>query len=132
MLRVRHFGVELERVDLALHVRHRGERGVRGRRDRREARRQLVDAVAVAHPDVQARTGLRVIRRTDVRELEIEVHVGGGIELVHGQDAGAVAGTDSPAAADHPPAVALQSVWKLAGRPISGCGSSPLPRPTAR
>ena len=51
--RVRDLGVELHGVVTARLVRHRGERRIRRRRHWHEARRQRVDAVAVAHPHVE-------------------------------------------------------------------------------
>ena len=50
---VGHFRVELHAVEARAVVRHRRERRIRGRRDRRESRRHRLDAVAMAHPDVE-------------------------------------------------------------------------------
>jgi hypothetical protein len=69
--------MELQRVDSALHIRHRGKRRVRGRGDRLETRRQLFDAIAVAHPhfQVRARPGEPVQQRVFIRELHLGVAV---------------------------------------------------------
>ena len=48
-----HFRVELDAVEPRAVVRHRRERRIRSGRDRRESRRQRLDAVTVAHPDVE-------------------------------------------------------------------------------
>ena len=50
---VNDFGVELQPEDRQLFVRSGGERGGGGLADRKEARRQLLDAIAVAHPHLE-------------------------------------------------------------------------------
>ena len=52
--------MKLHGIELARLVGHGRERHVRGERDGDEAGRQLIDAVAVAHPDIEQRTALRV------------------------------------------------------------------------
>ena len=59
--RVRDLGVELHAVVAARLVGHRRERRVRRRADRHEAGRHCLDAVAVAHPDVEHRAALRIV-----------------------------------------------------------------------
>ena len=88
LLRVRDLGMELQRVDLALHVGHRGERRVRRRRDRGEPGRQLLDAIAVAHPDLEIRARLReaLEQRIGARELHFRVAV---LAMVRGLDGAA-------------------------------------------
>ncbi len=53
LLRVRDFGMELQRVEMPVFVGHAGDRAALGRSHELEARRQLGDLVAVAHPDVE-------------------------------------------------------------------------------
>ncbi len=79
VLRVRDLGMELQPVDLPLHVRHGGERRVAGRADRDEARRQSLHAVAVAHPDLEARAEPR-----QQRVVAGELHLGVAVLAVRG------------------------------------------------
>ena len=58
---VRDLGVELHAVVATRFVGHRGERRVGRCADRDETGRQRVDTIAVAHPDVEHGTALRVV-----------------------------------------------------------------------
>src|SRR5690606_40152494 len=58
---VRHFGMELHAVDVARLVGHRHDRHAAGARGDAETRRNLTDAVAVAHPDIEPRWRTGVI-----------------------------------------------------------------------
>ena len=58
--RVRDFGVELHRVVVARFVGHGSQRRVRRRAHGHEAGRDFLDAVAVAHPDVEHGAALAV------------------------------------------------------------------------
>ena len=53
LLRVRDFGVELDCIEAARRIRHRGDRARVAAADQAESRRQFGDLVAVAHPDVE-------------------------------------------------------------------------------
>ncbi len=87
--RMRHFRMELHAVEAARLVRHRGERHAAREADRDKSRRQLIYAIAMAHPDVEQRPALRVAviaqaleqsagrRRSHLRVAEFAMHAGG-------------------------------------------------------
>src|SRR2546429_8349825 len=71
--RVDDLGMELDRVELAPLVGHRGDRAVRGRAEGAEPLRRTEDGVAVAHPDGDAavRVGLDALEEP-ARALELD------------------------------------------------------------
>ena len=82
VLRVSDLGVELQRIDLALDVRHRGVRRVRRLGRSGESLRQALDAIAVTHPDLQTRAEL-LEQRIVAGQIDLGVAVLAVIGLGH-------------------------------------------------
>ena len=68
LLRVRHFGMELDAVEAARLVGHAGDGAGFARRHQLEARRELDHLVAVAHPDVEETMAFAVYPVLDALE----------------------------------------------------------------
>ena len=86
LLRVRHLGMELQRVEVAGFVGHAGDGHVAGGGDELESGRHGGDAIAVAHPHVEQAVAFGVLAILDV-EQQIGVAAGADLgiaELMHG------------------------------------------------